>query len=303
MSSSVQTPAAGAGLDGESRLAQGPVLPAAKLSLLVDDYVRDAGARSWNPIRSFDWAALRPERLAPAHRSALRFITYIEDHIPGYLSEFLRRYPVDGTVDGERFEHNRELFRFYARWVQEEEAHAHVLFRYQVQAGIAEPAALRSELADVGRHRFEIEGLESVHAFTYTVIQEKATQLFYQQFARSVEDEVLREVLRCMARDEARHFAFFARVLQSYLEEFGSAVLPAIEASLRTFRMPLSNVLTRYWRWSIEIADGIGGYRHTDAYPAILKLLSRIEDASVRQRGREIERFIQGVCGPVTVAA
>jgi hypothetical protein len=279
------------GLNGAQQL-----LPAQVMAAAVDDFIKSADARPWNPLKNFDWSQVRPERLSPAHRSALSFVTYIEDHVPGYLAAFLRRHPVDASVSSEEFIHNRELFRFYARWIQEEEAHAHVLFRYQVASGMAEPQRLREELATVGTALFEIPGADVVHAFTYTVIQEKATQQFYQQFARVVEDDVLRSVLQHMARDEARHFAFFARVLEEYLRHFGDAVMPAIKETLTTFKMPLARVLTRYWRWSIEIADGVGGYNHVDAYPALLKIIKRVQGTTLSNRAAAIEEFVKTVC-------
>ena len=272
------------------------LLPASTLASIVDDYIRSADARPWNVLKSFDWAALRPGEVSRPQRSALAFVTYVEDHIPGYLAELYRRHPLDQSVTSEQFMHNRELFRFYARWVQDEESHSHVLFRYQVESGMTSADALRAELARVGAARFEIPGADPVHAFTYTVIQEKATQLFYQQFAHVAQDEVLREIMKTLARDEARHFSFFARLLEAYLEHFGASVLPAIEQTLKSFQMPLSRVLTRYWRWSIEVADAVGGYDHVDAYPSLLRVIQRVQDASLRTKSREIERFVRSVC-------
>jgi hypothetical protein len=273
-----------------------PYLPAEQVAELVDDYIRNSDVRPWNSFRSFPWDEIAPERLTSAHRSAVQFVTFIEDHVPAYFAEVYRRYPMDERATSSEFMHNRELFRFYARWVADEESHAHVLFRYQVLGKLCDAATLRAKLAGVGPARFDLPGRGPVPAITYAVLQEKATQLFYSQFAHTAADPLLQEVMRCMARDESRHYAFFSRLLAKYLEHFGAAILPDVERTLRCFKMPLANVLTNYWRWSIEIADGVGGYAHTQAYPALLKTLHRVNDPAVRNKTKTIEAFIHSIC-------
>src|SRR5262249_33013094 len=148
---------------------------------------------------------------------AVAFITYIEDHLPGYFLEYQRLFPVDAAAPPGDFLHNRELYRFSVKWAQEEDAHAHVLFAYQVRAGLADPDALRAKLGGAGQKPFRLGVPEPIQVFAYTLIQEKATQLFYQQLGHAVEEPVLKEILRQLARDEARHFAFFSRVVRAYL--------------------------------------------------------------------------------------
>ncbi len=272
------------------------VLPAEKVAGLIDTYLRTSDAKPWSPLKSFDWENLDARGLPSAQRSAVAFVTYIEDHLPQYFQEIYRRYPLDASVDSQRFMHNRELYRFYVRWAQDEESHADVLFRYQVAAKITDAATLRADLAKVGPSRFDLPGQGAVAAITYAAVQEKATQLFYQQFARVAEEPVLKAVLRCMARDEARHYAFFSQLLALYLEHFGCQVLPAIENTVFGFRMPLSDVLTNYWRWSIAVAEAVGGYDHTQAYPALLAIIRGASDPSTRVRSRSIEQLVESLC-------
>ncbi|GAA1013157.1 hypothetical protein Aple_016720 [Acrocarpospora pleiomorpha] len=236
--------------------------------------VSRAGTRQWS-IDELSWASLRPEELTDTDRSVVRFITFIEDHIPGYLTYFLDAFPVSGEdLAIEEFCFNREYFRFLISWANEEERHASVLTRYQIEAGISDPDALMRELAEEGRKKFALPYENPLQAFTYTLVQEKATQLFYQRFRTVATEPVLRDLLHRLARDEARHFAFYAELVGAYVKRHGlAASVPDLKDVLSTFRMPLADTLNGYWRWSLKIADATS-YDHTEAYEALVRLVS-----------------------------
>lgn len=265
---------------------------------LADAYFRELDVRpAWHRFTGIDWAAIRPERLSDEHRSALEFVTLIEDHAPGYFREYDRLFPVSCEVDGDDFVHNRELYRFTVKWAQEEDAHAHVLFLYQVRAGIATAPALRRRLAEEGKKTFRLDAASPVQVFAYTLVQEKATQLFYQQFARTLAEPVLQGLLRAIARDEARHFAFFARVLTAYVDHHGAAVLADIQDMLRRFKMPLAETIRGYWRWSLRIADAVGGYDHTAAYRELFRVVQAAAGARTWSQTRDLGAWIDAVRG------
>jgi hypothetical protein len=226
-----------------------------------------------------EWSAVRPELLTDADRSVVRFITYIEDHIPGYLSWLLRNFPVDGAnIPVPQAAVHREYFRFFVAWANDEERHASALTRYQEAADIATPEALRLELAEEGRKHFDQPYTEPLECFTYTLIQEKATQLFYRRFRAMVSEPVLRDLLTRLARDEARHFGLYANLVEAYVRRDPSAAAPHLKQVLRTFRMPLADTLPRYRRWSLEVANATG-YDHTEAYSALGRLVDRYANA------------------------
>ncbi|ETA00917.1 hypothetical protein CcI6DRAFT_03679 [Frankia sp. CcI6] len=159
-----------------------PLLPASDLAAAVTAF-HSAGsaARRWDVESAFRWDEAEADRLTEGQRSAVRFITLIEDHLPGYFDLYERAFPLNSDVDLETFIHNRELYHFTVRWAQEEDSHARALFRYQVAAGIAEPEELRRELAAEGRKKFDLPLDHAVSLFAYALVQEKATQLYYQQ--------------------------------------------------------------------------------------------------------------------------
>ncbi|MEU9990954.1 acyl-ACP desaturase [Streptomyces sp. NPDC048045] len=264
---------------------------------LTRSAVGRAAARQWS-ADELAWATLRPEQLTDTDRSVVRFITFIEDHIPGYLTYFLDAFPVSGTdLAIEEFCFNREYFRFLISWANDEERHASVLTRYQIEAGISEPETLMRELAEEGRKKFALPYENPVQAFTYTLVQEKATQLFYQRFRTVAKEPVLRDLLHRLARDEARHFAFYSELVDAYIGRHGlAATVPDLKDVLSTFRMPLSDTLGGYWRWSLKIADATS-YDHTEAYEALVRLVNGFATSGGRASAADLAEFVHRIRG------
>ena len=108
------------------------LLPVRDLVAAVDGFLAASPAtRAWDVETAVDWAAADAGRLTEGQRSAVQFVTLIEDHLPGYFDVYHRHFPVDDSVDLPTFEHNRELYHFTVRWALEEDTHARALTRYQ----------------------------------------------------------------------------------------------------------------------------------------------------------------------------
>lgn len=233
--------------------------------------------RRWDAERSLDWAAADADRLTDGQRSAVEFVTVIEDHLPGYFDIYHRHFPIDSSVDPAVFAHHRELYHFTVRWAAEEDTHARALARYQRASGMRERDELRTDLAGYGRRPFSLDGYtHPVQFFTYALVQEKATQIYYRQLRADVTDPVLDDLLLRLARDEARHFTFFADVVTRYLRTYGDAVAGPIRDVIADFRMPLADI-RGYWRWALKIAD-VARYDHTDAYEHLIAVVDRAVD-------------------------
>ncbi|MFJ8815221.1 acyl-ACP desaturase [Amycolatopsis thermoflava] len=270
------------------------VLPAADMATAVGRYFAGAAhARTWHVETAMDWAAADAGRLTEGQRSAVEFITIIEDHLPGYFALYTENFPVDASVGPGLYVHNRELYHFTVRWAAEEDSHARALARYQSASGLRDEDAVRQALAGPGQGRFELPFDHPVQFFAYALVQEKATQIYYQQLRAVAGDPVLGEVLTHLSRDEARHFTFMADVVAAYLRVHGDAVLDPIRAVIAEFRMPLAGTLRGYWRWALRIAD-TARYDHTDAYEHLIKVLNRAVDARSDRLG-ELVAFI-GSC-------
>ena len=270
-------------------------LPPAAIGEVVNSYFLEMDIHPWNRLSAFAWDAIEVDRLTEDQRSAVSFITFIEDHLPGYFLEYQRIFPVQPGTELDDYVHNREIYRFSVKWAQEEDAHAHVLSTYLVRAGLADLDSLRFRQAEEGRKPFHLDVIEPVGVFTYTLIQEKATQIFYQLFERAIDEPVLKDILRHLIRDEARHFAFFSRMLKAYLQQFGDRVLPTVQEVLEGFKMPLSDTLRGYWRWSLRIADAVGGYDHSQAYEHLIRVISSCGDASQWSKTHDLVDFVNAI--------
>ncbi len=253
--------------------------------------------RRWDAERSLDWAAADADHLSDGQRSAVEFVTVIEDHLPGYFDVYRKHFPVDASVDPAVFAHHRELYHFTVRWAAEEDTHARALARYQRASGMRGRDDLRTDLADYGRQPFRLDDYtHPVQFFAYALVQEKATQIYYRQLRGDITDPVLVDLLTKLARDEARHFTFFADVVTRYLRVHGDAVAAPIRDVIADFRMPLSDI-RGYWRWALRIAD-VARYDHTDAYEHLIAVVDRAVDH--RTDGiDELLRFVDS-CRTVT---
>lgn len=257
----------------------GPLLPVGEVNSAVSAFLRTAPPeKRWDVDFSFDWALADANKLTDGERSAVEFITIIEDHLPGYFALYEKNFPVDDSVDLTTFAHNRELYHFTVRWAQEEDTHARALERYQLAAGISDADTLRMSLAKEGQKTFDLPYTEAVQFFAYPLVQEKATQIYYQHLRQVVGDPLLREILVRLSKDEARHFSFFADMIRLYLQTYGDAVVDPIRDVIADFRMPLADTIRGYWRWALKIAD-TARYDHTEAYDHLVKVVNRAVDA------------------------
>ncbi|MBF6298913.1 acyl-ACP desaturase [Nocardia amamiensis] len=270
------------------------LIPVDEVAAAVDGFLAASpAARAWDVETAFDWSRADAGRLTEGQRSAVRFVTLIEDHLPGYFDVYHRYFPVDDSVGRSAFIHNRELYHFTVRWALEEDTHARALTRYQEASGMAERHALRAELAVEGQKPFDLPYQHPVQFFAYALVQEKATQMYYQHLRDVVDDPVLGAVLARLSRDEARHFSFMADVVARYLRVQGDATVEPIRDVIATFRMPLADTMRGYWRWALRIAD-VASYDHTEAYEHLVKVIDRAVDAR-SDRLDELVRFI-GEC-------
>jgi hypothetical protein len=274
------------------------LLSAAQLAPAVDAYLAATPAgRRWDAESSFAWDAADADRLTEGQRSAVEFVTVIEDHLPGYFDVYHRHFPVDDTVEPEVFAHNRELYHFTVRWASEEDTHARALTRFQTSSGMRDRDVLRADLSGFGAMRFELPYDHPVQFFAYALVQEKATQIYYQQLRAVVDEPVLAEVLTRLSRDEARHFTFMADVVSRYLRHHGDAVVEPIRDVIATFTMPLAGTMRGYWRWALKIAD-TARYDHTDAYEHLIRVIDRATAA----RTDKVDELLSFVAASRTVA-
>ncbi|MEU9289037.1 acyl-ACP desaturase [Streptomyces sp. NPDC048275] len=245
-------------------------------------------------LSDIDWSATRAADLTDDDHSIVRFITYVEDHIPAFLSFNLTAFPTTGDISVSTYHRNREYARFLFAWANDEEKHASALSHYQLAASIADEQTLNEDLAEVGRKPFAIQYEDPLEAFLYLLLQEKATQLFYRNYRQVVKEPVLRQLLHLMSRDEARHFGFYSRLVEESLERDGAHTLDRAREVLADFRMPLDGMYPGYWRTALKVVDRVG-HDHTEAYFALEKLVRRFAHSLDARDVDEFRTFLRTI--------
>ncbi len=236
-------------------------LPIKYLRPLVTQYNQIADSSNWNRFTTIPTEGLNPDSISDGQKEAIAFCTFIEDHTPRYIEDYRKRFPIGEEVGIERSISNRELFHFLVRWGVEEDRHAQALAVYQVRSGIVRnQESLEEELIRENVKEFHLGFAEPVQVFTYTFLQEKATQIYYQCLAKAVKEPVLKTLLLYLAKDESRHFSFFTGVLDAFIACYGKRVLPLIQEVAGNYRMPLFSTLPDYARRAIRMAREAPGY-------------------------------------------
>ncbi len=253
---------------------------------IVSSFNLIADDANWNRFTGLPWDQLKPELLTEGQRGAVIFVSYVEDHLPGYFQEYQKLFPIEEAPTTEEAIHNRELFRFIVRWGFEEDKHAQVLTMYQLKSGI-EPSEdiLEQRMIEENRKSFSIGFSEPVQVFTYTLLQEKATQMYYQALGRRVTEPVLGKLLNYLSKDEARHYSFFCQLLEAFVrtaENPEKEVLPMIEEVIYNYKMPLHNTMTDYRRKAILMAREAPDYDRNAPQSVLATMLEKIAQKNER---------------------
>src|SRR5688500_66143 len=122
------------------------------LDEVLYDYLRRADRMGWSPYDLVSEENMRdicrPERLSEVQRGAVKTVLFVEDHLPGYLSEYLR-VTTDPTLPDDQYIVNRQALHYTFRWVAEEDRHAHVLEMYLTKSGLVSKAELEIDRKSV----------------------------------------------------------------------------------------------------------------------------------------------------------
>ncbi len=251
-------------------------LPLSKLRDLVTDFNALADDANWNRFKSLPWKDIKPDLLTQGQKEAIIFVTHVEDYTPGYCAEYQALFPVNAPSRDEAM-HNRELFHFVSRWGLEEDRHAQSLALYQVKAGIeSDWDTLSAQMIVESQKEFAVGYRSLLQVCTYAFLQEKATQLYYQSFARNVSEPVLIKLLHYLTRDESRHFIFFSKVVGAYFDCFGLDCLSEVEEVAVNYRMPLHNTMLDYRRRAIRMAREAPGYDRAIPLKILFRFLEQI---------------------------
>jgi hypothetical protein len=267
--------------DGEDA-AGGTVPPVFPPPGVIDDvlydYLRRADRMGWSPYDLVDRENLkslcRPERLSEVQLGAVKTVLYVEDHLPGYLSEYLR-IMTDPDAPDEQQIVNRKALHYTFRWVAEEDRHAHVLEMYLTRTGLVKPEELDQEMLRERKTGYSFPYQQMVEGFIYLALQEKATHLYYRALGKDVDEPLLKAILGRMGADEASHGAFFYDLLVKGFKGDLDALARKVSAVANDFKMPVQNNLLNYRRQLLGMMRAAPSYRHTDVFEDMMRAVKR----------------------------
>ncbi len=265
--------------DNAAPAALPPLFP--KPDVLDDvlyDYLRRSDRMGWSPYDLVDHENMRqlarPERLSENQVQAVKTVLYVEDHLPGYLSEYLR-VMTDPDVPDDQAIVNRQALHYTFRWVAEEDRHAHVLEMYLTRTGLATHEALAADMLKERKTAYDFPYQQIEDGFIYLALQEKATHLYYRALAKDLPEPLLQSILGRMGADEASHGAFFYDLLTSGFKGDLDALARKVSAVANDFKMPVQNNLLNYRRQLLGMMRAAPSYRHGDVFQDMMDAVDK----------------------------
>src|SRR5258708_274557 len=264
-----------------------PAFPeAAVLDEVLYDYLRRADRMGWSPYDLVEDEQMRPlarpERLNESQRLAVKTVLFVEDHLPGYLSEYLR-VMTDPDLPDDQHIINRQALHYTFRWVAEEDRHAHVLEMYLTKTGLITRPELEQEMLRERKTAYTFPYTQVEEGFIYLALQEKATHLYYPALAKDVDEPLLKSLLAKMGADEASHGAFFYDLLIKSNRGDLDALARKISAVANDFKMPVQNNLLNYRRQLLHMMRAAPSYRHPDVFADMMKAVERASQTYGRE--------------------
>ena len=267
------------------------------LDAVLYEYLRRADRMGWSPYDLVSQENMkllaRPERLSDVQRQAVKTVLFVEDHLPGYLSEYLR-VMTDPDLPDDQHIVNRQALHYTFRWVAEEDRHAHVLEMYLTKTGLMPEAELSAEMARERKTPYLFPYQQIEEGFIYLALQEKATHLYYRALARDVNEPLLKAILARMGADEASHGTFFYDLLIRCNKGDLDALAKKVSAVAADFKMPVQSNLLNYRRQVLNLMRAAPSYRHPDVFADMMQAVER----AARRYGRDSLTLISPELGP-----
>ncbi|MDQ2688597.1 MAG: acyl-ACP desaturase, partial [Armatimonadota bacterium] len=145
--------------------------------------------------------------------------------------------------------------QFQLRWGAEEEKHSDLWRNVLLFSGARTPVWIERHTAALRDAAWIAPYDDALRMLFYTVVQERATQMYYQnvlkiargqsdkpQFAGDA-DPVLAQATLAIAVDEAAHYGFFLEGARLFLYYYPEETLAALVDVLKTFAMPAVSLL------------------------------------------------------------
>lgn len=174
------------------------------ISPLLDRFYRVSEEVMWQ-FNKLNYAKFRPDLLTQEDVDACKAAMLVESHNPVYTAGLHEYYRLD-----------HEMTSFVGVWSYEELKHYLGLRTYlemaaQYRPDLVNVVALHQELDETRAGPWGEDELKWTRpqTFTYTMLQEVVTGIFYKRFKKHTEEPFLQDLLELIGKDEYRHCQFY----------------------------------------------------------------------------------------------
>jgi acyl-[acyl-carrier-protein] desaturase len=196
--------------------------------------------RRWSVFDDVPWDMMNVEFNDPDRALCAETFCGIEMYLPDYVSTGINLV--------------RDSFGqawFHANWAYEESKHGLVLREWLVRTGQRTPDEMGAFEQAVLARRWELPFSTPEQMTAYGLIQETTALVSYKielEHARQSGDPVLDRIYSLIARDEAAHASFYARVYALLLEEDRTRACADLADVFAGFTMPGDGLVPDYDR-------------------------------------------------------
>jgi acyl-[acyl-carrier-protein] desaturase len=196
--------------------------------LYRDYFDRAERKRRWSVKDGIPWQQCNPS-LDPAVADVVQTFCMVELYLPDYVGKLMPQVRA-----------NRGRAWMIANWGYEESKHSMALGDWLLHSGQRTEEQMADMEANVFRHEWDLPHDNARAMVCYTMFQELATWLHYQNLRKIVDedDPALDQVLHLISIDERAHYDFFKKVVQIYLDYDRPGTLEQLRRVVNTFKMP-----------------------------------------------------------------
>jgi acyl-[acyl-carrier-protein] desaturase len=191
--------------------------------------------RRWSLRDDIPWDQCN-RSLDPAIAEVVQTFCCVELFLPDYVSKLLPQVRA-----------NRGRAWFLCNWGYEESKHSLALGDWLLHSGMRTDEEMADMEREVFKHEWQLPYDNGVGMLCYTLVQELATAVHYQNLRDIVGptgDPALYRLLQLISTDERAHHDFFRRLIALYLEEDRPNTLEQLRRVVNTFKMPAVHMLT-----------------------------------------------------------
>ena len=241
-----------------------------------------------DPDRHLKQLRKRAEGISPAARVALALNLLTEEGLP-HFHRILAVY----LGDDSHWQTWNNL------WTAEEDRHGVILHDYTRDAQVFDPVVIEKMQFDYMRAGFAPEwDRDPYRVFVYTSLQERATQMSHANTGKlaSETEPMIGTVLANVAKEEARHFAFYRSVFKEVLDRDPNQALESAAKIMPAIDMPGVNM--PHFRELADVVRRAGIYGPRDYLKIVeeqIKFWALDKMTGLNEAGRKAQEKIMGI--------